>query len=69
MNANSFSPGYFAVGSWIEHQHLQGEVVAVNFRARTMEMKVSAVSGHAPRNRIGRTIDVPFDCGIPIARP
>lgn len=60
---------YFQVGSWIEHQHLRGEVVGVNFRERTMHVRVTAVSGHGPRNRIGRMIDVPFDCGAQIARP
>lgn len=60
---------YFEVGAWIEHQHMRGEVVALDFRARTMELKVMAVNGHGPRNRIGRRVEVPFDCGTPIERP
>ena len=73
MNADSRpsreSAHYFAIGTWIEHQHLRGEVIGVDFPARTMPMKVSAVSGHGPRNRLGRTVEVPFDCGTQIARP
>ena len=63
------SASYFEIGSYIEHQHQRGKVVSLDFRARTMQMKVAAVSGHGSRNRIGRTIEVPFDSGTPITRP
>jgi hypothetical protein len=48
------------VGMTIEHGSYSGVVVGINSRDLVMEVRVTRVARHAPQNRIGRVIEVPF---------
>lgn len=53
-----------ALGMTIEHGCFRGTVIGINYRDFVMDVRVTAVASHAPQNRIGRVIEVPFDCEL-----
>jgi hypothetical protein len=52
---------FVEVGMTIEHGIFRGTVIALNFRDRVMDVRVTEVARNAPQNRIGRVIEVPFE--------
>ena len=55
------------LGMTVEHGCFRGTVVGVNYRDLVIDIRVTDVARHAPRNRIGRVIEVPFDGGTLVA--
>ena len=62
MKSNDL-PSYqrLELGMTVEHGGFSGTIVGINHRDLVIDVRITAVSRHAPRNRIGRVIEVPFD--------
>lgn len=54
---------FFRVGTTIEHHWFRGKVVGLNFRDRTMDVRITGIIRQGPRSRLGRIMQVPFNCG------
>lgn len=52
---------YLEIGMTVEHGFFRGEVIALNLRDLVIDVRVTEVARNAPRNRIGRIIEVPFE--------
>lgn len=61
MKSNDLPLQYVALGMTVVHGCFRGTVVGINHRDLVIDVRVTDVARNAPRNRIGRVIEVPFD--------